>query len=249
MDRTAIKVYRACILAALAFIAPASYCAEFFTRATPTGNLCFLSGPLKNGDELALRSLLSKRCRQLGLNSLGGSVDVALKMGRIIRSTATNVVIGSEGECVSACVFLYAGGVTRGPYGRVKIHRPYLQTAETSFAATQQRYVRVEIDVKKFLREMNVKEELFDRMMRIEPEDAEALTLDYMESIGMGETDPVYAEFLDNQRAQERGFGKQEWLARKKHAKDQCGNIDGVMMPEKHQRISACWRTVFPEYL
>ncbi len=235
-------------LTLLLLLAARAHSAEFLLRASPRGNICFLEGGIEAGDDTALRSLLARGCAQLGLNSGGGSVAVALSMGRIIRASEVPVVVGDHGFCASACVFLYAGGVSRAPYGPIKIHRPYLPRAASTVAETRQTYRRLETEVKTFLREMNVKEDLFDQMMRIAPEDAEVLTLEHMESIGLGLEDPVYLEHIDNKRAQDRGFSKTEWLSRKKHARGLCGDIDGRMTREVHVSRKACWDRVFPEY-
>lgn len=248
MNRTLKLVTRAATAIVIGLVSHASSAASFDYEYRPTGGICFMGGVIEKGDEIKLRNTLSKGCNQINVNSLGGSVDTALKMGRMIRNAAIGVSIGDRGECASACVFLYAGGVSRAPYGPVKIHRPYLSSPEKSLAATKQRYAKMEVEVKAFLREMNVKEELFDRMMRISPEDVVPISLEYMESIGMGLNDPVHAEFEDSIRAQERGFSKRDWLSRKKAAKTQCGEIDGTMTREVFDQRRACWSRVFPEF-
>lgn len=124
--------------------------------------------------------------------------------GRIAREAEMAVVVEKGGKCASACVFLYAGGVVRAPYGPVLIHRPYLDNSSASFSETQQRFSAIGQRVKALLREVNVNEALFDRMMTIPPEKAHALPLEDMEALGLGFIDQVHSEFVENRRRRGR---------------------------------------------
>jgi len=61
------------------------------------------------------------------LNSPGGDVTAAIATGRLLRSVEAPVAIKDNQECVIACVLILAGATNRLIYGKVGIHRPYLE--------------------------------------------------------------------------------------------------------------------------
>ncbi|MEM7425605.1 MAG: hypothetical protein AAF441_05890, partial [Pseudomonadota bacterium] len=68
------------------------------------------------------------------LNSPGGYIAPALKLGRMIRKLGFSTEVGksadSRPECMSACVFVFLGGVRRAAeVGHLGVHRFYEQLA------------------------------------------------------------------------------------------------------------------------
>lgn len=211
---------------------------------------CMFQSSIEKSDLAAFRKNLESGCSNLILSSNGGDVETAIAMGKLIRNRKIYVSTWSKGSCASACVFLYAGGVERVPYGKVLIHRPYFSSVSgLPYDVTQKKYRDLESLVKNYLRQMNVSEVLFDRMMLIQPEDAEPLTMAEMESMGMGLRDPVYTEYMDNKRAVAWKIEKKDWLSKKKLTKSKCGDIDGIIPEGDNGAIFNCWRAIFPEYL
>lgn len=187
-------------------------------------------------------------CRMLLLNSPGGSVDVGISIGEIIRKHQMHVFVESDGACASACVLLFAAGIMRVPYGPVLIHRPYFDASRASFEATQERMNSVAARAKRFLRKMNVSESLFEMMMRVAPEDAKALTLEQMDSLGLGTFDPVYVETRENTRAAKLGITKQQFLKKKVSTAAKCGRIDVFFSSKDGDGRAECWNREFPGY-
>ena len=77
------------------------------------------------------------------LNSPGGDVSEALRIGRLLKSVYANVFVGPEsGPCASACFIIFVSAVQRDSLdGLVGIHRPYvspnrLASVSPSAAAT-----------------------------------------------------------------------------------------------------------------
>lgn len=208
---------------------------------------CSIDGPISGqGDVEKMKEAALFGCRMLYLNSPGGSADVGLAIGDIIRAHQMHDSVVAEGSCASACVFLFAAGIMRIPYGKVLIHRPYFDASKASFAQTQERMDSVAARVKRFLKRMNVSESLFDMMMRVSPEDSTALTLEEMDSLGLGFFDPVYLETRENNRAAKLGMTKQQFLKKKISAAATCGRID-IPSKEANER-GACWNREFPGY-
>lgn len=208
-----------------------------YSNEAPT---CHFQGAITPAELPPLRRALAQGCKLVSINSGGGDVNAALAMGRAIRSSQAYVTVPSYGRCVSACVFLYAGGVVRMPYAPIKIHRPY-NLAPNEYASDQKIFAKTARDIKSFLEEMNVDEELFDRMMRIEPMDSEALTLPELEQLGLGQSDRIYQHHLDKHEAARRGMTTQEFLVVKKRANKICGERDVAMTIPEYEMVSACW--------
>lgn len=114
--------------------------------STPAG--CFLiSGEITDADATALAQISQfldgrKLSRPtITLNSHGGSVDAAIAAGRTIRQMRAWVSVPSKAHCLSACVFLLAGGATRLVSGEVGIHRPYTpQIGQLDIQQIQENY-------------------------------------------------------------------------------------------------------------
>ena len=61
------------------------------------------------------------------LDSPGGDVEAAMEIGRIFRKERVWVLLPTSAVCFSACVLVLAGSVNRLIFGKVGIHRPYLE--------------------------------------------------------------------------------------------------------------------------
>jgi hypothetical protein len=73
------------------------------------------------------------------LDSPGGSIFAAMKIGRLLRRDAMGATIAIKsppvylGQCVSACVLIYAGATHRSfneYFSKLGIHRPYLEVPQ-----------------------------------------------------------------------------------------------------------------------
>lgn len=209
---------------------------------------CMLNGEIMSSDIAAVTAALRQGCPTFYINSPGGDVDTALEIGKRIRAAAIPVAVGSHDACASACVFLYAAGVQRVPYGPVYIHRPYLLGTGGSYTQTQATYADLDRRVRAYLKSMNVNPGLLDEMMRVPPEQSRALGLKEMERYGMGLFDPVYVEYMDNASARKHGLTKEQFLARKREATTKCGGTLEEIIPERQlQAREACWRSYFPK--
>lgn len=130
------------------------------------------------------------------LDSEGGSVTEAIKMGRMIREGEfrTNV----DNTCASACVLLLAAGVERNAFSRsnVLIHRPYFADLPSNSSTDQIRSRIADLNrmIKSYLNDMDVSEALFDRMMAILPEKLLRLTKEEMERYRLLGVDQAYDE-------------------------------------------------------
>lgn len=101
------------------------------------------------------------------LDSIGGSVPEAIRMGRLLRETGFDVIVPSDGLCQGACVYLLAAGNRKTVRGAVGLHRPYYPAGDSSLAEFTHKGVHY--NTRAYFREMKVAPALVDEMQRIEP--------------------------------------------------------------------------------
>jgi hypothetical protein len=207
---------------------------------------CMLQGSITDGDLPLMRSAVSGGCKRLMLNSNGGSVSVAIQIGQIVRKAEIPVVVPSWGRCASACVLVYAGGVIRLNYGPIQIHRPYSSNSDRTLTQAQDRFANMERDMRSYLRSMNVSESLFERMIRIAPDKSESLSLEDLETIGLGFKDPVYDNHIDQLMARRYGLSLMDWLALKMRLRTECGDIDRPADLDTSRKRIDCWERMLP---
>ena len=219
-----------------------SFSAEVTTFGNPENRACYLRGAIDSNDISQLQKILTS-CNTLMIDSPGGNIDAAMRIGRMIRQREIGVTVPERGECASACVFIYAAGVVRVNYGPIRIHRPFLADSnDLSLAKTQAKFAALERDAKRYLKEMNVRDSLYDAMMVIAPENSYALDVQEMEQYGMGRSDPVWSETLDNSTAKRLGMSKREFLSIKSRVGMKCGPYSPLMTKSAYE----CWRQEIP---
>jgi hypothetical protein len=167
------------------------------------------------------------------LDSPGGSISAAMKIGRLLRreTVGANVALKSlpayAGQCVSACVLIYAGATHRSfneHFSKLGIHRPYLEVPQQELPSgkMQEVYRQTLQDVRAYMREMNVSERLAEAMFRVEPEKARFLTEKAAADYGLTEWDPVYNELADIEEAKKLGLKRQVFMERRSQAISGC---------------------------
>ena len=137
----------------------------------------FLDGLIDEGaaerlrDELERRDIASAR---VYLNSPGGILQQGMALGRIIRQRGFSTYVGRTresagdvlpGGCSSACVFAFIGGVYRfaPPQSRIGVHRFSSMASGDADPDTVQ---MVSAAIVRYIREMGVDVDLFERMTR-----------------------------------------------------------------------------------
>ncbi|MFC5696800.1 hypothetical protein ACFPU0_14675 [Pseudomonas sp. GCM10022186] len=122
-----------------------------------------------------LRANPGQYARKLALlDSIGGSVAEALRIGRLLRETGFDVMVPSEGVCQGSCVYLLAAGRNKTVRGYVGIHRPYFAHGDSALAdGSASRYSPTA-----YLKEMNIPLGLLDDMNSTDPTRMRVLTRD-----------------------------------------------------------------------
>lgn len=195
-------------------------------------NVCnvVFQGPIVHADISRITSLIQKTQKQakiIYIDSAGGDVMAALQIGRVFRSAEKlALVVPAGSKCNSSCVFLLAGARSRIVLGTVGIHRPYsTNTGSFTYQETQKRINKLEAEIKTFLHEMNVAEDLYLQMRTVPPENMKILSDEELVRFGLTKVDPVQEEVSDSNKAMEYGLSKVEYLKRKKVVGTKCNAL------------------------
>ena len=141
---------------------PSDFTLQEVTAAPPTKRFTIADGMLHYAgpiDEQFEEIVRKNTFTTLALTSEGGDVDVALRVGKYIRSRSLNVNV--EGDCLSACVWVVPGGIERTitPPGRIgghQFHSKTEMTGDEGIEAGQQ----VTSEIAAYLQEMGVDQRL-----------------------------------------------------------------------------------------
>jgi len=144
------------------------------------------------------------------LDSDGGNVLEAMKIGRIIRKEMLSTVVDVNKACSSACVLLFASGVERDMlYGaKLGLHRPYFPQdlfAGLSYEDSQELYKRITADVAAYLDEMGATPDLIGRMLAISSKDVLFISRDEAQSYGIEGGFPAFNEWVRARQVRDYG--------------------------------------------
>ena len=203
----------------------------------------------------------------------GGDVNTALRIGRILRDLQSHIIIGGfvstptgmdpTDECVSSCVFLLAGGVSRLVIGRVGVHRPYFTALSTKLAPAEvsQAYEQQRTMIIKYLNDMNIPLSLLDFMDETPPESIHYLTVTEIAKYHLNGDDPLFNERIIARNADVRGLTSAQYRQRLVEEDSICGTIDSTCNSGTSEQIQQCrlqhitctqavsWGLSIPEYL
>lgn len=126
-----------------------------------------LRGIMANPGKFAQKVLL--------LDSIGGSVPEAIRMGRLVREAGFDTLVPATGVCQGTCVYLLAAGRDRTVRGYVGIHRPPFPGGDSAQSALNQ--VGVRYSPAAYFREMGIPGSLLEDMHRIEPSRMRVLSI------------------------------------------------------------------------
>lgn len=158
------------------------------------------------------------------LNSTGGSVSAALKIGRFLRKYGAMANVDENAICISSCVYVLAGATNRAVDGTVGIHRPYEPNNIATSAEDQSRkYKKLGAQIVAYLKEMNTPTRLYDDSLFISPDRVKVLSFDEMQAYGLNENDPYADEASTVQQAMKLGISRKEYGTREARAREECG--------------------------
>jgi hypothetical protein len=124
----------------------------------------FISGTITQSDAAALQALseeLDRASFTVQLDSRGGDVSAATKIGRLIRKYEGVTFITSpdlNAKCYSSCALIFIGGVLRlmDPTSELGLHRPYLAASPQRRQEVEKEVPLMFSEVRQFIVEMDI---------------------------------------------------------------------------------------------
>jgi hypothetical protein len=161
------------------------------------------------------------------LNSTGGDVEEAMKIGRYFKKNEFSVSVAYKNICYSSCVFLLAGGVDRGVGGEVGIHRPYFGSLDKSLTTSQIKEFRekINLNLKTYLTEMDINPSLVDVMNSYPPEKMKILSDEELRTYRLNIEDANFEEKEVAKVAYSYNMTSSEWRVRSANARSQCEGV------------------------
>jgi hypothetical protein len=167
-----------------------------------------LNGEIHKGDYQKIKQLVltcDAMPRSIFLNSPGGDVEEAIKIGKLVRRGLFQSSIVRNGECNSACFIVWASAVRRfpasdgnGPEGKLGLHRPFFdrdQYSGLNAADAKSAYQELETFVRAYLVEIKVPSDIIETMFKTKSTDAAFITdIDMIEKLG--QQAPFFEEWL-----------------------------------------------------
>lgn len=145
-----------------------------------------IEGEIVAGDFDRFRSLVSRSSLPISvsIDSPGGDLVEAMKIGRLIRESFFSVSAPSDqdsyGSCYSACFLIWVSGIHRvGGRGRLGVHRPRFDQeyfANLSAKEADAQYKRLLQELRAYMKTMDVPESIIERVFSISSGDLHVLT-------------------------------------------------------------------------
>lgn len=108
------------------------------------------------------------------LDSIGGSVTEAIRMGRLLRETGFDALVPAAAVCQGSCVYLLAAGKGKSVRGHVGIHRPYYADSDSVHSISA--YGASRATQAAYFKEMHIPLELLEMINSTEPRRMRVLT-------------------------------------------------------------------------
>jgi ATP-dependent protease ClpP protease subunit len=137
--------------------------------------LIYIKGKIQKGDARHFENFLKKVKQRkqpieyADLDSPGGNIIEAIKIGKIIRKNYIRTHVIYDNFCGSACFLIWAAGVERLFYDdrRIGIHRPYFEKDYFKGLTAQEaefKYTEMSNSVRSYLRDINIPNNVIEKM-------------------------------------------------------------------------------------
>ncbi|WXL27453.1 hypothetical protein WG219_08365 [Ectopseudomonas mendocina] len=110
------------------------------------------------------------------LDSIGGNVTEAMKLGRLLRETGFETLVPSTGVCQGSCVYVLVAGVKKSVRGHVGLHKPYYAGSDSIHSVSRSNDPRYSATT--YFREMGMPMGLLELMLSTQPNRMRVLTRD-----------------------------------------------------------------------
>lgn len=218
--------------------------------------IVFIRDRIVPDDYVKLEAGLRNRMRNRGiglfriayLDSAGGDVDTAIKMGDLLKEYYYEAVVRKTAKCLSSCVIILGSSANRSiqPGGVVGVHRIYSSGGTESAARTTKDFEKFGNLVRSRFQDVGVSPDLWDVMLKTPPEDIRVLSEQEISKYGLRGSSAAYHDVEDSSFAEDLGINKEELYRRRVMANDcrkasgyrEVSLRDSVSEIEKNIRIS-----------
>ena len=170
------------------------------------GETLLLKGEIVPGDYESLLDAIRRdvdrfwRAKSITLASLGGDIQEALRIARLVKGTYSYVVVGdANGPCVSACFFIFSAATERSATDpNLGIHRPYIhQRRLVSMGVREAEALQNDAlrQARSYLENLNVPASLIDKMFQRASTEVYWLSRDEIQE-QLGRRPPWFEQFL-----------------------------------------------------
>ena len=181
-----------------------------------------ISGRVSEQDAKNLEELspeLQTRALRVELNSEGGDVFAAMRIGRFIRKHEGKTILFRK--CYSSCALIFIAGVVRINGGsELGLHRPYLASAPKSRQVIEEQVPVMLSLIKKYVAEMGITDNFYQQMVNTEPSQMVIYKWDSTKLVPS--YDPVYQEVSISYRARQYGVTTAEMRRRESDVDNKC---------------------------
>lgn len=206
-------------------------------------SMVLFDGEIQPGDLVKVKAEYKKAAAEreavyLMLASPGGSVDEAMKIGDFLEQERIGVmVLPLIGPCVSACVFILAGGEDKVVKGKVGIHRPFIGNVSAGGeqgAKTLAKYIEL---IKGYFDGKGIAPSLAEDMFSIPPEKVRYLSQAELNKYRLDQRNYLKQEAIDIEIAKDYGLTRQEYIQKKNQMTRECTGLSFDQMALCTQRI------------
>lgn len=180
-----------------------------------------VSGLITESDANALDKLSADLQRdgyfKVSLDSEGGDVFAAMRIGRLIRKYDGTTEI--EGKCYSSCALIFISGVLRLSIGELGLHRPYLASAPQSRETIEMQIPLMLSLIRRYVAEMGITDDFYQKIVNTEPSQMLIFTSEDYTGL-VPEMDPVYQEVQTSYAARRYGVNTVEMRQRERDARE-----------------------------
>jgi hypothetical protein len=147
------------------------------------------------------------------LNSSGGSLSAAMKIGRLLRKYEGRTSIPAGAKCYSSCALIFISGITRYSDGELGLHRPYFGGSPQKRETIEKEVPALLSALKTFVAEMGITNTFYEVMINTEPSRVAIYRGNKSETL-VPITDPVADEIDVAGRAKDYGISTSEYRKR-----------------------------------
>jgi len=218
------------VLLLLSFVATSYvHAADFSVVMSSKGNpmAVRISGKIEKGDYHKLAKFIAPLknddisdafLNMVFLNSPGGDVAEAMKIANLLNMSLGSTMVAKDDICFSACVILWAGGVTRSLDNSAKlgVHRLSLTRNEISVKKTEKAVMPASQSVESFLVRVGIPHKIIDKMNETSPTDLFIIDNKWLTQEDLFNAVSEQPSYID---VVEKVCGQSPWVSAMKNAK------------------------------